>query len=63
MQTHHIDGETGFLFVSEMINCTCLTVTPGSEYKKDGGRRLLLFFVQLQESGYILHQNYAILKQ
>ena len=27
-----------------MINCTCLTVTPGSEYKKDGGRRLLLFF-------------------
>ena len=45
MQTHHIDGETGFLFVSEMINCTCLTVTPGSEYKKDGGRRLLLFFL------------------
>ena len=41
-----------------MINCTCLTVTPGSEYKKDGGRRLLLlFFVQLQESGYILHRK------
>ncbi|EDN75818.1 hypothetical protein RUMGNA_03857 [Mediterraneibacter gnavus ATCC 29149] len=22
-----------------------MTVTPGSEYKKDGGRRLLLFFL------------------
>ena len=32
-------------FCLRMINCTCLTVTPGSEYKKDGGRRLLLFFL------------------